>query len=43
MKFDHCQKNRAIELLLSANRGSRVKACAVASHWPANTSDGKYF
>ena len=48
--FDLCQKSRAKELLLSENRavwplcrGSRVKAYAVASYWPANISDGKYF
>ena len=50
MKFDLCQKNRAKELLLSENRavwppcrGSRMEACAVASNWPANICDGKYF
>ena len=37
---DLCQQNRAKELLLSENRlvwppcrGSRMKTCAVASHW----------
>ena len=50
MKFDRCQENGAKGLLLSENqtvwppcRGSRVKACAVASHWPASISHGKYF
>ena len=43
-EFDLCQKSRAKELLLSENRAvwppcraSRVKACAVVSHW-----EGKY-
>jgi len=46
----YLSKNREKELLLSENglvwppcRGSRVKACAAASHWPANISDAKYF
>ena len=53
MKFDLRQKNRAKELLLSENRAvwppcraSRVKACAVVSHWGgggANVYDVKYF